>query len=302
MIPEKLRNEMEQQHYKIVGNHSAVKTCHWTRKSIEGKGACYKQLWYGIESHRCMQMTPNITCCQRCLFCWRIVERTALAKLKKFDEPSAIIDGCIQEHRRNISGFPGTEMTNRKLWKEAQNPTNAAISLLGEPMMYPKISQLLEEFRKRKITTFLVTNGQHPDAMEGMEEPTQLYISLDAPDKKTYLKTDRPSFKDYWERINKSLELMESFKCRTIVRLTLVKGLNMTNPEGYAKLIEKSGCSGVEVKGFMHIGEAQKRLPREAMPSHDEVKCFAMEIAGKLGYNLAGDQRASRVVLLKPGN
>jgi len=299
MIPDKLRKELEQQHYKIVGSHSAVKTCHWTRRALEGKGACYKQLWYGIQSHRCMQMTPWVACDQKCLFCWRIVEKTALAKLKEYDEPSFIIDECIREHRRNISGFPGTEMTDRKLWKEAQNPTNAAISLLGEPMMYPKISGLIDEFHKRKITTFLVTNGQHPREMEGMSEPTQLYISLDAPDKATYKKTDRPSFKDYWARLQKSLELMNSFRCRRVIRLTLVRGLNMLNPEGYAKLIAKSGCDYCEVKAFMHVGEAQKRLPREAMPSHDEVKAFGQQIAKHLGYTLAGEQRASRVVLLK---
>lgn len=190
-------------------------------------------------------------------------------------------------------------MTDKKLWKEAQNPTNAAISLLGEPMLYPKISGLIDEFHRRKITTFLVTNGQHPKEMAGMSEPTQLYISLDAPDKETYLKTDRPSFKDYWQRLNKSLELMNSFSCRKVIRLTLVKGLNMINPEGYAKLIRLANPDYVEAKAFMHIGEAQKRLPREAMPSHDEVKAFGKKLAGELGYKLSGEQRASRVVLLK---
>jgi tRNA wybutosine-synthesizing protein 1 len=298
-LPQQLRKELEQQHYKIVGSHSAVKTCHWTRKALEGRGVCYKQLWYGVQSHRCLQMTPWISCDQRCEFCWRSIEKAVLTGLKSIDEPSDIIDGCIREHRRNISGFLGTEMTDRKLWKEAQNPTNAAISLLGEPLMYPKISGLIDEFVKRKITTFLVTNGQHPKAMNGMSEPTQLYISLDAPDKKTYLKTDRPRFKDYWERLNKSLELMDSFKCRKVIRLTLVKGLNMTDPEGYAKLIKLANPDFVEAKAFMHVGEAQKRLPRSAMPSHEEVKEFGAEVAKHLGYNLAGEQLASRVVLLK---
>jgi tRNA wybutosine-synthesizing protein 1 len=268
--------------------------------ALEGKGVCYKQLWYGIQSHRCLQMTPNITCCQKCVFCWRSIEATVLSKLKQFDEPSFIIDECIREHRRNISGFLGTEMTSKKLWKEAQQPTNAAISLLGEPMLYPKISELIDEFHKRKITTFLVTNSQHPKEMEGMSEPTQLYISLDAPDKATYKKTDRPASKDYWSRLQKSLELMNSFRCSKVIRLTLVKGLNMVDPEGYAKLIRLAGEPLVEAKAFMHVGEAQKRLPRTAMPSHDEVLEFSNELARHLGYEVAGEQRASRVVLLKP--
>jgi tRNA wybutosine-synthesizing protein 1 len=36
------------------------------------------------------------------------------------------------------------------------------------------------------------------------------------------------------------------------------------------------------------------------MPSHDEVLEFSNELARHLGYEVAGEQRASRVVLLKP--
>lgn len=55
----------KKQGYKLIGNHSAIKLCLWTRKSIKsnGKEHCYKEQFYkdmGIESHRCIQMTPAL--------------------------------------------------------------------------------------------------------------------------------------------------------------------------------------------------------------------------------------------------
>jgi tRNA wybutosine-synthesizing protein 1 len=299
MIPEKLRREMTKQHYKIVGNHSAVKLCMWLKKSIRDGGFCYKQKFYGIQSHRCLQMAPWIDCCNSCLYCWRIIEK--MPKFSKIDEPKGIIKGCIEAQRKLISGFPGWEGTNMKKWKEANKPKMVACSLIGEPTMYPLLPGLIEEFKKQGFTAFLVTNGQLPERLEqltGKTEPTQLYISVDAPNKQIYKKLDRPSLPDFWERLLSSLELMNSFSCRKVIRLTLVKGLNMTKAGEYAKLIEKSGCDFVEVKGFVHVGESQKRLPREAMPLHRDVQGFAAELAKETGYKYKNEQKESRVVLL----
>jgi len=292
-----LRKELEHQHYKVVGNHSAVKLCFWLRKSMRDSGVCYKQKFYGIQSHRCMQMTPWLLCGNCCLYCWRVIEKTKI-KIDETDNPEEIIEGCIRGQRQLISGFKGFSGVNLKKWKEAQNPNNAAISLIGEPTLYPKLSELIEEFHKRGFSTFLVTNGQFPEALERLTEPTNLYISLDAPDKETYKKIDLPSLPDFWERLNKSLEFMSSFSCRKVIRLTLVKGRNMNSPEKYAKLIEKSGADFVEAKGYVHVGESQKRLPRDTMPTHEEVKAFAESVSKHSGYRYKDEQKESRVVLL----
>ena len=293
-----LKEELFHQQYRIVGEHSACKVCMWTRKSIQDKGVCYKEKWYGIKSHRCLQMTPNITCDQKCIFCWRIIEKTALPKNLKFDDANKIINGCIENQRTLLNGLPGYAGTNMKKWKEAQDPTNAAISLLGEPTLYPKLSDLIEEFHRRSMTTFLVTNGQNPQALEKITEPTQLYISLDAPNKPMLKELDRPAHKDFWERLNKSLEAMNSLSCRKVIRMTMVKGRNMNNAKDYAKLIEKSNCDFIEVKAYMHVGESQKRLPREAMPLHTEVMDFSKELSKESGFRIKDDFSPSRVVLL----
>ena len=57
--------------YRIVGSHSGVKMCRWTKSMLRGRGGCYKHTFYGIESHRCMESTPSLACANKCVFCWR---------------------------------------------------------------------------------------------------------------------------------------------------------------------------------------------------------------------------------------
>ena len=52
-------------------NHTAAQTCGWTANALRGEGRCYKNTFYGIQSHRCIQMTPVVKCNERCVFCWR---------------------------------------------------------------------------------------------------------------------------------------------------------------------------------------------------------------------------------------
>ncbi|MBN1896288.1 MAG: 4-demethylwyosine synthase TYW1 [Candidatus Aenigmarchaeota archaeon] len=301
MIPKETAELFLKHQYRFAGEHSAVKICEWTKKSLRNEGACYKQKFYGIESHRCLQMTPSVSWCpNRCVYCWRAIEKTEESPKtgEKTDNPNDIIDRCIEAQRKLLTGFKGLERVERKKWKEAQNPNQAAISLSGEPTAYPRISELINEFHRRGFTTFLVTNGQYPERLEGMTEPTNLYISLDAPDRETYRKVDAPMLKDYWKRLNRSLELMNGFSCTKVIRLTLVKGWNDHDPEGYAELIKKAGADFIEVKSYMWVGYSRLRLKEKNMLLHDEVKSFAEKISELTGYRYKDEQKSSRVVLL----
>ncbi len=300
MIPAALLKVLERQQYRIAGSHSAVKICHWTKRAIRDEGNCYKQRFYGIKSHRCLQMTPWLDCPNKCMYCWRMVEH-ALLKGIELDEPEDIIDSCVESQRKLLSGFKGFENTNMSKWREAQDPNQAAISLAGEPTLYPKISGLIEEFKRRKFTAFLVTNGQYPERLKGISEPTNIYLSLDAPDQETYKLVDRPTLPDFWRRMNDSLGLLPSFSCTKVIRLTMVKGLNMANPKGYAKLIDKASPDFIELKGYMHVGFSQRRLKKENMPSIHEVRDFANKVAELSGYGYKDEQEESRVVLLSKG-
>lgn len=302
-IPKKFLDMYYKQGYRIVGKHqhSAVKICRWTKESLRHDRFCFKQKWYGIKSHRCLQCTVSLSCLNRCVYCWRTFHPVFEKEMNKktIDEPSEIIDELIKAQRLLLTGFKGNEKADKKKWEEAQNPTNAALSLIGDSILYPKFSELLREFHRRKFSTFLVTKGTSPERLKSLEvEPINLYISLCAPDKETYMKVDNPLVKDGWKRMNESLELMKSFDCRKIIRLTLVKGLNMKNPEKYAKLILKAEPDFVEPKGYMWVGESQNRLSKESMPYHEEIVEFAKKLSEFTGYEIKDEFKPSRVVLL----
>ncbi|MGC8812258.1 MAG: 4-demethylwyosine synthase TYW1 [Candidatus Aenigmatarchaeota archaeon] len=298
-IPEEAKQRFFNAGYRIVGNHSAVEICHWTKESLRRGRVCFKEKFYGIKSHRCLEMTPSlIWCTHKCKFCWRPLEFTVLGEPKP-DDPKEIVEGCIEARRLLLTGFGGFDKVDKKKLEEANKPTNAAISLAGEPTLYPRISELIEEFHKRNMTTFLVTNGTRPDRLASLEEePTQLYISLCAPDEKTYLEVSNPLIPDGWKKLNESLELMKSFDCKKVIRLTLVRNLNLKEPEKYAKLILKAEPDFIEPKAYMWVGESQKRLPKEAMPSMNDIRNFAKELSFNTGYEIKDEDLASRVILL----
>lgn len=67
--------------YHIVGSHSGVKMCRWTKSMLRGRGGCYKHTFYGIESHRCMETTPSLACANKCVFCWRSAHHFMYTKI-----------------------------------------------------------------------------------------------------------------------------------------------------------------------------------------------------------------------------
>ena len=246
-------------------------------------------------------MSPAVAwCTQKCVFCWRNVEQTIGTKLERFDDPLEIVENSILAQRRLLSGYGGIpERIDKKKFEEAQNPNQVAISLSGEPTIYPKISDLIGEFKKRDFTTFLVTNGTLPERLESLDPlPTQLYLSLDAPNEEIYKRICNPIIPDGWKKINETLSLFPSLETRKVIRLTAIKELNMLKVEDYSNLIRTAEPDFVEVKAYMFLGGSRRRLTRENMPSFDDVKKFSEELSEELGYGIKDQKEDSRVVLL----
>jgi len=290
---------MQKADYRIVGAHSGVKLCLWCKKAVKSgeQSFCYKQQFYGIKSHRCMQMSPALPFCNlRCQYCWRDVSVAHEAWPGGIDEPEKIIEGSIAAQRTLLTGLGGVPHSEQHL-KEAMEPKNVAISLEGEPTMYPKLSELIEGFHKRGMTTFLVTNGTRPEVLKEMALPTQLYLSLSSCSPEMFEQLQRPLTKDLWNKVNQTLELFPSLSTRKVVRLTLIRDLNM-DPAGYAKLIAKANPDFIEAKAFMSVGSSRTRLPYERMPLHSEVKEFAEKLAKLTGYSVKDEKADSRVVLM----
>jgi len=300
MLSKEAKEDLENQQYRVIGSHSAVKTCHWTRRMLKDEGGCYKYTFYGINSHQCLQMTTSISCPSRCIFCWRGMKAPVSKDWKwDVDEPKEILEGSIKAYQKLLTGFGGNEKANMEKFEEAKKVRHVALSLTGEPIMYPKINEFIKLCNEKKISTFLVTNGQYPEHIKELAPVTQLYISVDAPNKELLKKIDVPLFEDYWERLQQSLDNLAEKKERTAVRITMIKEINDTDTEGYAKLIKKGDPDFVEVKGYVFVGASRQKLSKENMPFHEEVVEFGKKIGELLpDYEIIAEHIPSRVVLL----
>ncbi len=303
-IDEKLdfmRRKTTEMGYRFVGRHSAIKVCNWTKESIRGKNVCYKNKFYGIESNQCVQMTPVMFFCNfNCLHCWRNFDYMLPRAKEDWDEPKAILDGCINAQLELLEGFHGNANVDKEKLTKAMMPKHVAISLSGEPTLYPYLPEFIDEIIGRDMTAFLVSNGTTPEMIERLLEhqPTNLYISFYGTTPEMYKRTAVPMIKDFWPRVLQSLNMLGKFDCNTVVRLTLTKGLNFTDPKGYADIIEKSGSKYIEVKAFMAVGGSRRVLQYSDMPLHSEIQEFAAEIERHSSYRIINEKQDSRVVLL----
>jgi tRNA wybutosine-synthesizing protein 1 len=252
-------------------------------------------------------MSPSAVFCQNmCEHCWRAIEHTQGKVMKgKIDFPEEIIEKCINAQRKLLSGFKGNKKVNIRKWKEAQNPNQFAISLIGEPTLYPKLPKFIRELRKREITSFLVTNGLCPEMLLKLKRkkalPTQLYVSLNYPDEKLFRKITKNKQKNSWKKFNSTLELLPKLPTRKVIRMTLVRKLNMKDEmiNSYTKLIKKSLPHWIEIKGYISVGFARKRLGYERMPTFEEVMEYAEKIARATKYKIEDCDKLSKVILVK---
>merc|ERR1719293_76649 len=153
------------------------------------------------------------------------------------DEPDMIVAEGIEAHQKMIRECRGIPGVKRERFEEAMSVKHCALSLVGEPIMYPRINELLGELHKRGISTFLVTNAQFPEAIRTLDPITQLYVSVDAATPEALKAVDRPLHKDFCERYLDSLRALRDRKQRTVYRMTLVKGHNMSDAGDYARLV-----------------------------------------------------------------
>ncbi len=298
-MDEDVISRLEKQHYRIVGENGAVKTCHWLKEKLLRNRACYKENFYGISSHRCLQMTPTVNhCTENCLFCWR-VQNYSESRMMGSDDPVQLLDDAIQAHRKLISGLKGDPRVSKEIWSEAWEPDQVAISLSGEPTIYPELGDFIAECRRRGMTTFLVTNGTLPQAIEDLDPlPTQLYVTVAAPDPHIFKKLCVPLIPNAWEKLMGTLELLPSLDTRTVIRHTLVKGWNMGHIQEYAALDRIADPLFIEPKGYVFVGASRLRMSLANMPSHEEVLEFTDELGKELDYTFLNQQAASRVTLL----
>ena len=301
MVTPLLRKTLSKQGYKIIGTHSGVKLCRWTKSMLRGRGGCYKHTFYGIESHRCMEATPSLACANKCVFCWRHHSNPVGTDWRWKMEPAEFIfAGAVENHRKMINEFKGVPGVIPDKLEEGMTVKHCALSLVGEPIMYPEISKFVRLLHSEKISTFLVTNAQFPEAIRDLDPCTQLYVSVDASTKESLKKIDRPLFKDFWERFLQSLAELKKKGQRTVYRLTLVKGWNAEEMDNYANLVSLGKPDFIEIKGVTFCGSSKaSSLTMENVPWHSEVVRFVGDLVERLEeYEISCEHEHSNCVLV----
>lgn len=312
MVPESSPTyvSLTKQGYTIVGTHSGVKICRWTKSALRGRGSCYKYSFYGIQSHLCMEATPSLSCSNKCVFCWRHGTNPVGTTWRwTVDPPDLIFAGMKEGHYKKIKMMKGVPGVRAERFSEAMRIRHCALSLVGEPIFYPHINELLAMLHREHISSFLVCNAQHPDQLAALGPVTQLYVSIDASNKDSLRRIDRPLHRDFWERFLRCMDILKEkrFTHRTVFRLTLVKGFNIDEEaEGYADLVARALPAFVEVKGVTYCGTstaAGAGLSMQNVPFYQEVTAFvlALEAALKqrgLEYGIGAEHAHSCCVLL----
>jgi len=162
-----------------------------------------------------------------------------------------------------LSGFGGNPKVPREKWLDAQNPKHVAISLNGEPTLYTRLSEYMDLCHKHGMTTMLVTNGTLPKVIEKLDTlPTQLYVSVDAPNKKVFDEVCKPKWNDNaWDNSETSICCRHSI-LELYARHTLMKGINMSDKhiKQFAALDNRADPDYIENKGYVFVGHSRENL------------------------------------------
>jgi tRNA wybutosine-synthesizing protein 1 len=224
------------------------------------------------------------------------------------DEPDVIVEHLMAERKKLINGFYGHEKNDKKKLDESLFPVHYAISLSGEPTMYPKLPQLIKYLRRLPATKsiFLVTNGQEPEMLQRLADedslPTQLYLSTNASNKRMFYLVNRPRHRDAWERWWKSLRFLSTANTRTVLRMTLIRQYNDATKfiDEFAEMIQQGNPHFIELKSYMHIGMSTQRLEAENMLEMKEIRSFSEQMCFKLhDYSVMDESEISRIVVLQ---
>jgi tRNA wybutosine-synthesizing protein 1 len=290
---------------------ASIQVCEWNKQAIRtnAKKHCYKQDFYGVDTLSCHQIAPTTFWCNNsCIFCWRPKEYMGL-KPSKTISPKKMVLVLINERKKLLQGFYGS--VKKEVVDLALKQKHWAISLSGEPTLYKKLSELILLLKKmpETETIFLVSNGQNPKKLLELWKknslPTQLYISMVAPNEMLFKKITCNREKNGWEKYLKSLALLKLLPCRTVIRFTLIKGLNDSEEllNDFANLFEIVQPDFIEVKSYMWIGMSRKRLKEENMPEHDCLKKFVKKLLEIMpSYKYENEKAESRIILLKNKN
>ncbi|XP_027752103.1 S-adenosyl-L-methionine-dependent tRNA 4-demethylwyosine synthase [Empidonax traillii] len=235
MITPALRDALTKQGYKLIGSHSGVKLCRWTKVgplSFSPLVDKTKLETYSVSEKavKCLKKNlsnsdvateesrgavfikePEFNAVLECLVsspCRHHTNPVGTEWRWKMDQPELILQEAIENHQNMIKQFRGVSGVKADRFEEALTVKHCALSLVGEPIMYPQINRFVRLLHQHSISSFLVTNAQFPEEIRSLEPVTQLYVSVDASTRESLRRIDRPLFKDFWQRFLDSLKAL----------------------------------------------------------------------------------------------
>ena len=98
-------------------------------------------------------------------YCWWL---WYYGTISKFRLTGYFTSAFIQAAPTNFRSFLNSSVPGvlPERFAEGLTPQHCALSLVGEPIMYPEINAFIRLLHEKQISTFLVTNAQFPDAIK----------------------------------------------------------------------------------------------------------------------------------------
>ncbi|XP_068524701.1 S-adenosyl-L-methionine-dependent tRNA 4-demethylwyosine synthase TYW1B-like [Anas acuta] len=75
------------------------------------------------------------------------------------DQPEMILQEAIENHQNMIKQFQGVAGVKADRFEEAMTAKHCALSLVGEPIMYPEINRFLKLLHQHNISSFVHSPG-----------------------------------------------------------------------------------------------------------------------------------------------
>ena len=72
--------------------------------------------------------------------------------------------------------LPGVPGVKEERFEDGMTVKHCALSLVGEPIMYPEINKFLKLLHECKISSFLVTNAQFPAEIRWVVSPVKMML------------------------------------------------------------------------------------------------------------------------------
>jgi tRNA wybutosine-synthesizing protein 1 len=69
----------------------------------------------------------------------------------------------MKNHLQMVKQMKGVPGVIKERFEEASTIRHCALSLVGEPIIYPYINEFIDLLHEKNISSFLVTNAQFPD-------------------------------------------------------------------------------------------------------------------------------------------